>query len=107
MEKKKEKFEPVGPYAPPLPTEAARQEKKPMAVAADEGEKGKSFLPTTQRQDQMSHEVADKWRDPNLPKPEGRRETSGGKEGDAEAEQNPPGHKRSGETGFVEMDTEE
>lgn len=102
----KKKFEPVGPFDPPLPTEAARQEKKPMAVAGDEDAKAKAELPTTQFQDQMDPEVAEKWQDPNL-KDGGRHERTGGKEGDAEAERNPPGFEKSRQEGYVEMDTEE
>jgi hypothetical protein len=77
-----------------------------MAVAGDEDAKDKSFLPTTQFQDQMDPEVARKWSDPNLADG-GRHERTGGKAGDAEAERHPPGHKPSHQAGYVEMDTDE
>lgn len=65
----KKKFEPVGPFAPPLPSEADQSGPMPMAVAGDEDAQQDAFKPTTARKDQMSAEVARKYRDPNVQKP--------------------------------------
>lgn len=54
--------EPMGPYAPPLPTEAERTEGEPMAVANDKrSSSGQSFLPTTQSKDAYDPDVAKRW----------------------------------------------
>lgn len=62
------KFAPVGPFAPPLPSEVDQEGPMPMAVAGDEDAQQESFKPTTAPKDQMSREVARKYRDPNLQK---------------------------------------
>ena len=69
-DKTRKKFEPVGPFAPPLPSEADQGGPMPMAVAGDEDAQQEAFKPTTARKDQMSAEVARKYRDPNLQRPE-------------------------------------
>ena len=62
------KVAPVGPFAPPLPSEADQEGPMPMAVAGDEDAQQEAFKPTTAKKDQMSEEVARKYRDPNLQK---------------------------------------
>ena len=101
------KFEPVGPFEPPLPDDAMKAEggsAEPMAVARDKGHVDESFHPTTQDRDQMARDVQQRWRDPNLDK-EGLRQDRGGREEDRRVQHEAPGYKRAGQ-GNVELDEE-
>lgn len=51
----------MGPYAPPLPSEAEREENEPMAVANDKQTSRDAFLPTSASLDAYDPEVARKW----------------------------------------------
>ena len=51
----------TGPFAPPLPTEAEREENEPMAVANDKETSHDSFKPTSAPLDAFDPEVARKW----------------------------------------------
>lgn len=62
----RKRIPPVGPSAPPRPSEVDREERQPMAVASDAATMHDSFKPTTARPDQMSAETARRYRDPNL-----------------------------------------
>lgn len=53
---------PVGPYAPPTPSEAERTQGEPMAVARDKETLNDAFLPTSAPLDAYSQEVADAYR---------------------------------------------
>lgn len=66
----RKKHAPVGPFAPPLPSEVDQDGPKPMAVAGDEDAQQEAFKPTTAPKDQMASDVARRYRDPNLQKPE-------------------------------------
>jgi hypothetical protein len=65
---KKRAFEPVSPFAPPLPEEVDQREGLPMAVALDEGHTSESSSPTTQSPDAFDRDVARRNRDPNFEK---------------------------------------
>ena len=54
---------PTGPYAPPLPSEAEREQGEPMAVARDkDNPHGEGFLPTTADMDQFDADVARRYK---------------------------------------------
>lgn len=58
-----EEHKPVGPYAPPRPSEAEREQGEPMAVANDKATRhGESFLPTTADLDQFDADVARRYK---------------------------------------------
>lgn len=105
----KKKFEPVGPFDPPLPDEAMKAEgtpQEPMAVSGDKVAKEESFKATTQQRDQMARGVAEKFADPNLKHGKGAQDASS-REEDRRQQRDPPGYRKSEQTGYVEMDTEE
>jgi len=100
------KHEPVGPFAPPLPSEADRKDGQPMAAAADEDQRRESAKPTTQNADQMSRETAQRWRDPNLGPLEGAEDAKGlGPE--SKAQERAPGYADRAQAGYKEMDAQE
>lgn len=54
---------PMGPYSPPLPSEAEQDQGEPMAVARDkQNPYGESFLPTTADLDQFDADVARRYK---------------------------------------------
>lgn len=67
MKGERRKFAPVGPFAPPTPSEAEQSRGEPMAVANDRTTvHSDSHMPTTASTDAMDAEVARKYRDPNM-----------------------------------------
>lgn len=67
MKDERKKFAPVGPFAPPTPSEAEQSRGEPMAVANDkETIHSDSHMPTTASTDAMAPDVARKYRDPNM-----------------------------------------
>lgn len=65
---KKREHEPVGPFAPPKPSEVDGAGAKPVAVARDEGHTTESDSPTTQSADAFSERTARRNADPNMEK---------------------------------------
>jgi len=86
VEKEKKRFPPVGPYDPPLPTEADDERNEPMAVARDRTTSEDSFMPTTAPT-------------PSRERPQEERKT-------VAEERHPPGFRASEEPGFLEVDEE-
>jgi hypothetical protein len=124
--KKDPRFEPMGPYAPPLPTEAERTEGEPMAVANDkQTSHGKAFLPTTQSKDAYDPEVAQKWaflpgsaqpgkdavQESFTVNPRDAHERAGSPEAEkpetVKMENDPPGFSEVDERGFKRLETDD
>lgn len=111
---KKKRIEPVGPFAPPTPSEADQREGLPMAAARDEDARMISFLPTTQSADQMAPDVAERYRDPQLtkpprgagaPTPHGRRVED--RHDENRAAESPPGYTPVDENGWRRLQDED
>lgn len=108
----KKEYEPVGPYAPPKPSEAEQEKDRPVAVEKDYQSKREADKPTGQTHDQFSREVAERVKDPNMervgkgdtPTPHGKRVEERDDE-NVQAE-SPPGYKPSEQEGYIEMETE-
>lgn len=110
----------MGPYSPPLPTEAEREEKEPMAVANDKRTSQDSFIPTSSPLDAYDADVARKWATvPPSAKPGmegvqesfevGGRDAMGGqdKPETKEMERDPPGYSEVDEHGYKHLKTED
>lgn len=108
---KKKPMEPMGPYSPPLPTEAERKEGLPMAAANDFRTPHDAFLPTgSDPDDQIDPEVARRYRGPTGDAErvrEGIQESfgvnprnPGGNGPESRKAEDPPGYTKEDEHGF-------
>lgn len=110
----------MGPYAPPLPSEAEREENEPMASANDKMTPRDSFLPTSSSLDAYDAEIAKKWATVPPSAKAGReavqesftvggRDAMGGqdKPETKEQERNPPGFSDVDEDGYKHLKTED
>lgn len=119
----RKRFDPMGPYSPPLPTEAERTQGEPMAVANDKATvHSEAFVPTTRSTDAYDPDVARRWevipgsiqaaRDgrrkavPDAHVPEARTPEEQKPE-TLKMELAPPGHSETDERGFKHLVTDE
>lgn len=98
----KAKYKPIGPFAPPLPTEVEDTPEEPMAVANDKATiHGESFLPTSAPMDQYDEEVARRYK--QVPgaqmKPHGNAETV--------AMESPPGYTEPNKRGWAKLEAQQ
>ncbi|HWH09082.1 MAG TPA: hypothetical protein VNX21_07765 [Candidatus Thermoplasmatota archaeon] len=105
------KHAPVGPFGPPLPSEADQKGPMPMAVAGDEDAQQEAFKPTTASKDQMDADVARRYRDPNLqrasdvgkPSPTPHGEPPGERADENRRMEDPPGYEDAPQHGYRQL----
>lgn len=95
---RKAKHKPIGPFAPPRPSEVEDTPAEPMAVANDKATiQGESHVPTTAPMDQYDDEVARRYK--QVPgaqmRPHGKAEHV--------AMQHPPGYTEPNERGWAKL----
>ncbi|HEX2022367.1 MAG TPA: hypothetical protein VHH36_06610 [Candidatus Thermoplasmatota archaeon] len=99
MTEKRKPIPPMGPYAPPRPSEAEREEAEPMAVARDKETTDDAFMPTSAPLDSYDPEVALRHAAHPTRFARTRRENR--------AQEEPPGYSETDERGFRRPETDE
>lgn len=90
----KKPFAPMGPYAPPNPSEVESSSPEPMAVANDKRTPHDAFMPTTASMDAFDPEVAARYR------AHPRRSMTTKTREENRAAEAPPGYTEPDEQGF-------